>query len=100
VLGDSEHGKLRFNGPSREALGLRRLFLHAAELRVDLAAPAAAAAGLPRGEVLRCTAPLPRELVAAAERLPGWEHAAGAALRARGLLMPQAPPAADISPDS
>lgn len=83
VLGDVSHGKLRYNGPAREALGLHRLFLHAAELRV-------AAAGMPGGVgAMRCVAPLPRELADAAARLPGWEQAAGAALRARGLLLPQ-----------
>jgi tRNA pseudouridine65 synthase len=83
VLGDVSHGKLRYNGPARHALGLHRLFLHAAELRV-------AAAGMPGGgEAMRCVAPLPRELADAAARLPGWEQAAGKALRARGLLLPQ-----------
>ncbi len=89
VLGDTKHGKLRYNAPARAALGLHRLFLHAAELRIDLAAPAAAAAGLPPGAVFRCVSALTAELAAAAARLPGWEAAAGAALRARGLLREQ-----------
>jgi 23S rRNA-/tRNA-specific pseudouridylate synthase len=85
VLGDSQHGKLRYNGPARDALGLHRLFLHAASVRIAFDAPAAAAAGLPPGAPLAVVSPLPRELADAAARLPGWERAAQV-LRAQGLL--------------
>ena len=82
VLGDTTHGKLRYNGPARAVLDLQRLFLHAAAVRVDFAA---AAAGLPPGPPLRVIAPLPRQLTRAAERLPGWA-AAATALGAAGLM--------------
>jgi 23S rRNA-/tRNA-specific pseudouridylate synthase len=89
VLGDTSHGKLRYNAPARAALGLHRLFLHASRLVVDLSAPAATAAGLllpARGaQALRVVAPLPDELAQAAARLPGWA-AAQDELRAHGLL--------------
>ena len=66
VLGDTTHGKLRHNGPARAVLDLQRLFLHAAAVRIDFAAAAAAAAGLPPGPPLRVIAPLPRHLARSA----------------------------------
>ena len=71
VVGDVLHGKLRVNGPARERLGLRRLFLHAATLQIALDDDAAAAAGL--YEPLRVASPLPPELRAALAQLPGWD---------------------------
>lgn len=81
VLGDAKHGKLRWNGPAREALRLHRLFLHSAELQLDTSA---AAALLPPDDAallraclcaspLAVRAPLPPELASAAAALPGWD---------------------------
>ena len=71
VVGDVLHGKLRVNGPARERLGLRRMFLHAATLQIALDDDAAAAAGL--HEPLRVASPLPPELRAALAQLPSWD---------------------------
>ena len=88
VLGDTRHGKLRYNGPARAAIGLHRLFLHAVSLRVN-AATLAAACGeeleAEQVEPMHVVSPLPHELLAAVEHLPGWGEAK-VALRARGLL--------------
>ena len=78
VVGDVVHGKLRVNGPARERLGLRRMFLHAATLQVALDDDGAAAAGLPARRddpPLRVASPLPPELHAALAQLPGWDDA-------------------------
>ncbi len=60
IAGDEKYGDAEFNRALR-AHGLRRLFLHAAELRLQL----------PGGAPLRVEAPLPTELVQVLDELRG-----------------------------
>ena len=90
VVGDPQDGHWRMEAHRRNVeagklLGLDRIFLHGAS--VTLSRSAFKAMGMPRKDdaALRVVAPLPLDLRAMLEKLPGWP-AAAAALRERGLI--------------
>lgn len=64
LVGDPRYGSFERNRAYRKSLGLKRTFLHAADLRIETG----------RGRALEFHAPLPKDLAAALERaaaLPG-----------------------------
>jgi len=60
LVGDPRYGSFERNRAYRKTLGLKRTFLHAADLEIDLG----------DGRKLEFHAPLPRDLTTAIERLP------------------------------
>lgn len=63
LAGDSRYGSHERNRAYRKGLGLKRIFLHAAELQVRM----------PGRDRLAFQAPLPPDLAGPLERLPGFE---------------------------
>jgi 23S rRNA pseudouridine955/2504/2580 synthase len=61
LVGDPRYGSFERNRAYRKTLGLKRTFLHASDLEIDMGA----------GERRTFHAPLPRDLSEALERLPG-----------------------------
>jgi 23S rRNA pseudouridine955/2504/2580 synthase len=66
LVGDPRYGSFERNRAYRKALGLKRTFLHASDLEIDLGA----------GGKLAFHAPLPPDLSRALERLPAFAGAA------------------------
>lgn len=62
LVGDSRYGSFERNRLYRKALGLKRTFLHAADLEIDLG----------QGRKFSFHAPLPKDLSAALDRLPDF----------------------------
>lgn len=67
IVGDSRYGSFERNRAYRKALGLKRTFLHASDLEIDLGAK----------EKRAFHAPLPGDLSEALARLPGFMAEAG-----------------------
>lgn len=61
LVGDPRYGSFERNRAYRKTLGLKRTFLHAADLEIDTG----------KGEALVFHAPLPKDLASALERVPG-----------------------------
>jgi 23S rRNA pseudouridine955/2504/2580 synthase len=62
LVGDSRYGSFERNRAYRKALGLKRTFLHASDLEINLEG----------GKRLAFHAPLPKDLSQALERLPAF----------------------------